>query len=568
MIRNKIEETVTPQDQQLIFDLVDPNHKGSVLISDLLKKAEEVEFFNVQHVETMLEMRDFLKRHIEEHRNNSKNTVKDVKFEHLGLEELKKTKGLKNEAELLKKALGQKTFDLNVHPHELQETIDQLYNNQPKSFNDRKILNFIRNSNLNLSLVPFYEMRQNELDNMKYRSALIDKQLEDPSKVEKLAELAKVRWIPSLATITKTEALIMSRNYNNNSIVDDDGVVRSGRAVDDDGVVRSGRAGITDKKPRNLITEMSAGNPLTTTATSFQNIAAHNNFKNDDDSNDYRSVEEKILQSPKSISSRNQEKLGLSATIDNLSSLPKKIITKAEKLKKDLFEIQKNDDNDFYLQVIEEGSSMHRSKDYSKVMKIEKIDENAYLTTGKRILSRKPTDWGRVGIGGTREKGDIGYGHNDEDMFRSTTASFYPPLIYESSKPVTRNIVSEATKSYIEKEFKRKERYERRKANMDVTLTRLEYDELDKEIQQQRRNQSKLQKHIKYATSILLNDLQSYKSQPLQRMTLRQNVPLADRMWNGNAERQNVGIVPDSRDFKSTYNQDFDSSVLKSTLQL
>jgi len=61
MIRNKIEETVTPQDQQLIFDLVDPNHKGSVLISDLLKKAEEVEFFNVQHVETMLEMRDFLK---------------------------------------------------------------------------------------------------------------------------------------------------------------------------------------------------------------------------------------------------------------------------------------------------------------------------------------------------------------------------------------------------------------------------------------------------------------------------------------------------------------------------
>jgi len=28
--------------------------------------------------------------------------------------------GLKNEAELLKKALGQKTFDLKVHPHELQ----------------------------------------------------------------------------------------------------------------------------------------------------------------------------------------------------------------------------------------------------------------------------------------------------------------------------------------------------------------------------------------------------------------------------------------------------------------
>jgi hypothetical protein len=64
----------------------------------------------------------------------------------------------------------------------------------------------------------------------------------------------------------------------------------------------------------------------------------------------------------------------------------------------------------------------------------------------------------------------------------------------------------------------------------------------------------------------IYSDLQSYKSQPLQRVSLRQNVTLADRMWNGNAEKQNVVIVPDTRDFKSTYNQDFDSSVLKSTL--
>ena len=61
MIRSKIENRVTPHDQQLIFDLVDSNHNGSVTINDLLKKAEEVEFFNSQHVESMLEMRDFLK---------------------------------------------------------------------------------------------------------------------------------------------------------------------------------------------------------------------------------------------------------------------------------------------------------------------------------------------------------------------------------------------------------------------------------------------------------------------------------------------------------------------------
>jgi hypothetical protein len=76
-------------------------------------------------------------------------------------------------------------------------------------------------------------------------------------------------------------------------------------------------------------------------------------------------------------------------------------------------------------------------------------------------MSRKPTDWGRVGIGGTREKGDIGYGHNDEDNFLSTTAKFYPPLIYESSRPVRRDIMSESTQAFLQKEYKRKERYER-----------------------------------------------------------------------------------------------------------
>lgn len=268
-----------------------------------------------------------------------------------------------------------------------QETIDGLYSNQPQNYNDRKILNYIRNSNLNLSLVPFYEMRQNELENMKIRSALIDKQLEDPSKIDKLNELAKVRWIPSLATITKTEALALTRNNNNNS--GGGGGTSSSRSEGISDSRAMSRSGMNDKKPRNLVTEMSAGDQLTTTtaATSSKNksvVSTHYNYNNeDDDSNDYKSVEEKILQSSSLLlSSRNPEKLGLSATSSTTTTLPKKVITKAEKLKKELFEIQKNDDNDFYLEVVEEGNSMHRSKDYSRVMKVEKIDETAYLTTG------------------------------------------------------------------------------------------------------------------------------------------------------------------------------------------
>jgi len=251
-------------------------------------------------------------------------------------------------------------------------------------------------------------MRMNELDNLKYRSALIDKQLEDPLKVDRLKELAAVRWIPSLATLAGTEAIAMNRNNNNSS---NGSYVRSGSGIRSGSGVRSSSIGMygvdgtndnnyddnnnndNDKKPRNFLTETSQGDPLLTSSTNVNNEQQqhkqhqHKSFASsehdDDNDSSYKSVEERIL-----LSSRNNENNissdALLSSQTSSSPLPK-VITKAEKLKKDLFDLQKNDDSDFYLQVVEEGSSMHRSKDYSKVMKIEKIDETAYLTTGMTI---------------------------------------------------------------------------------------------------------------------------------------------------------------------------------------
>lgn len=230
-------------------------------------------------------------------------------------------------------------------------------------------------------------MRQNELDNMKFRSALIDKQLEDPSKVEKLRELARVRWRPSLATITRSEAFHLTRNQHDGN--GNDHTVESSAALltDDTVAIDSSNIGSSsgvkkkiDKKPRNLTTEMSVGNQLQSTANqSQQHHRSYSHNDNDDDDNDHKSVEERILRT--TTAQLSSSRLNDDPTTTTTSSLPK-ITTKAEKLKKDLFEIHKNDDSDFYLQIVEDGSSMHRSKDYSKVMKIEKIDEDAYLTTG------------------------------------------------------------------------------------------------------------------------------------------------------------------------------------------
>lgn len=102
MVRNKIDQVINSSDQKRIFDYVDPSNKGILPVSDLLKKAEEVEFRNVVHEKKMLDIRNFLKHHVEKHRNSTTNTsIKDT-----DLEERKKTKALAGETNLLKSALG------------------------------------------------------------------------------------------------------------------------------------------------------------------------------------------------------------------------------------------------------------------------------------------------------------------------------------------------------------------------------------------------------------------------------------------------------------------------------
>ena len=190
-------------------------------------------------------------------------------------------------------------------------------------------------------------------------------------------------------------------------------------------------------------------------------------------------------------------------------------------------------------------------------MRVEKIDPHAYLPSGKRSMHTGPTDWSRVGVGGA---GESGYANGSEDdHFQTTNSVLYPPLIYRPSQPVTRNLVSEAEINFRKKEFQRAERYARMKANTDVTKTRLEYEIVEKEVHQLRRNHGRIENRIRYQTAMLLNDLKGFKSQPLVRMAKKQNIHLSDRMWNGNAEHN----VPENRDFLSTYNASYDSSTLR-----
>lgn len=612
MKRNKINHHVSKEERRLIFDFVDGNHKGEVSIRDLLQKTEQQEFKDNNHAESMFKIRDFLKNHLEKLRAEKEAYAKAHRDP--DLEHRKKAKAVAGEKHLIKQAIGQKTFDLDVDHDELHEAIEHFYTKAPTDVQEKKFARFLRHSNLNLSIVPFYDMRHEELDLLKGRAARIDRQFGDPATIGRLDELSKTRWKSSLATTNETDpetmamkqTAIVEGRMNLSRSLPNLHVRPSPLAVstsDDDHLGSNGTSAGPSSVPVSRSLAPSASVPsinssytnyssrggealspiVVRTGRSQQSLQSttsspisHGAYSSTAGSRiidpHFQEVgplsSSKRRQQPRNLAEINPgDEISSSVSTDYIGSSaadeknPKRYTT-ALKLKEDLFyERGQAKDSDFYTQIVDESASMGKMKDPSKVMRIEKIDAHAYLPSGKRAMHAGPTDWTRVGVGGTRDAADIGYGHsvNDEDPFMTTNSKYYPPLIYRSSQPVARDLVSEAEINFRKKEFQRAERYARTKANMEVTKTRLEYEQVEKEVRSLRRDHGRVEDRIRYQTAMFLNDLKAYKSQPLVRMAKKQNINLADRMWNGNVEHN----VPENRDFQSTYNASFDSSILR-----
>jgi hypothetical protein len=99
-------------------------------------------------------------------------------------------------------------------------------------------------------------------------------------------------------------------------------------------------------------------------------------------------------------------------------------------------------------------------------------------------------------------------------------------------------------------------------ANLEITKTRIEYDELHKKIKEMKRVQSRVGDKIRYTTNILLNDLHNVKYIPLERMAKKANISASDKMWGGNMRHDEELVAPENRDFATTYNTSFNSDVL------
>jgi hypothetical protein len=76
---------------------------------------------------------------------------------------------------------------------------------------------------------------------------------------------------------------------------------------------------------------------------------------------------------------------------------------------------------------------------------------------------------------------------------------------------------------------------------------------------------SRNEDHIRYETAIFTNDVKCFRSQPLQIMSRKPFMSRSDKMWGGTSDGAITTSInhDDHRDFSTTYNSSFDSSILR-----
>mmetsp|Transcript_29126 Transcript_29126/g.66039 ORF Transcript_29126/g.66039 Transcript_29126/m.66039 type:complete len:773 (-) Transcript_29126:130-2448(-) len=606
MKRHKIDQFVSGEERQLIFDSVDAQHEGSVGVADLLRRAEEQEFKDAEHSSSMAEVRDFLLNHVEEIRSKRADDSGPADNE---LRQRKNEKAMKGEKDMIKKAIGQKTFDIDVDHEELHEAIEHLFSKPHTSQQHNKFARFLRHANLNLSTVQFYDMRSEELEGLKLRAAVIDQRYNDHEVIGRYTDLEKTRSLPSLATTNAMvsdadlatlahknhimqaalEAREVADEYVEYSEIqaqyEEHGHIQShnhyhspqGSPAQKQGGLSASRSLSSlpiSARPSPLAAPPSLASSASQTSIDMSALGSGGGAgRNRDLAPLALKQNQNQRGSPGAggpglgASGRSHRNLlegtaGVDADDTSMSHM-NSTGPRERRQEEGVFADQgqrRTQDSDFYTQVFAEGQSLGKLKDPCKVMRLEKAAELYQQPLGRRAVARGPTDWSRIGVGGDRQAGDVGYGSDEDDRFKTTNGKFYPPLLYEPSKPVSRDLVSESELNFRKKQFRWNERAARMKANVDVTTNRLEFEAVEREVRGLRRDHSRVEDRIRYQTAMFLNDLKCYKSKPLVRMAKKQNIHLSDRMWNGtNTMGQEEGEM---RDFKSVYTASFDSSIL------
>lgn len=436
--RRKLDKHLPVEEQELVFEQMKASARGSVDAGTLSQTVDSKIGGDVGPADEgeAAEIRQFLEESIKQARE---------KKEQEGEQGGKQREVVAGGDDLMRKAISQKSYNLDVGAEEMDNVMDDLFHKKHTQKSHGKFSRYLRLTNLNLKAIPFYDLRSDQLDNMKRHAVDIEKIASSPSVAGRLAQLKEQRR----------------------------------HQVESDLHVHDRYQSEQDKHMSRTPSRMYSGN-------AEEDSRGGSEYGND------------------------MERT-YTASIPDSSS----------------------------------GSYIGTAFD-SKVSAEKRASQFGPATPFSPIKPFELTAAATLG-------GDL-----DDSMYNSTYCEYFPPLRYETNKPVTRDNLSDADTKVKQRNERRARRAERTQNNLQVTSDRLELQKLDNLARQLRRSQSVNEDQIRYQSTIFLHDLKCYKKQPLTRMSRKPNLTKSDRMWGGQMSFESKGKErSENTKFSTTFRDSF-----------
>lgn len=147
----------------------------------------------------------------------------------------------------------------------------------------------------------------------------------------------------------------------------------------------------------------------------------------------------------------------------------------------------------------------------------------------------------------------------DDDRFNTTSSSYFAPLLYRPSVPVTRpNVVGDSMRGAVERDERRRRRFQRTANNLQNFADFKELEDISAAMNDHMRCKGRALEALNYESIAIHNDAKKFLKQQVVTMQRKPNKALYDKMWGGDVEqsRKEVGRS-DDRDFNTTYNGSF-----------
>jgi len=170
----------------LIFKVLDTNGEGILKTDSIVRSLALQENDDNQKNHEHDEMRAFLQEQLAQRRNSKTRSDSDFNSQRSNI-----SKGSDHLKEV-QKALKQNTFGLDVAADEFNELLEESFTKKHTQQSHSRFARFLRLTNVRLDRIPFYDMRNDELNRLKERAGNLQNVSNDVnSRLKEMAEIRK-----------------------------------------------------------------------------------------------------------------------------------------------------------------------------------------------------------------------------------------------------------------------------------------------------------------------------------------------------------------------------------------